>query len=168
MPMYSNNPMLNQQMAQLEQEFLQRKQNLVQNFYAQNQQQNSWNQQPTQAQQTQTQPQPVQNVNWVYVSGVDGAKNQIVQPGQTVWMMDNNEPYFYVKAVDGVGSSSLRIFQFAEVQEVVPEQPDQPQIDLSKYIQRDEFDALKAQLDQFVGANKKVSTKVNKGVESNG
>ena len=30
------------------------------------------------------QPQgPVQNVNWIQVAGVEGAKNQIVQPGQT-------------------------------------------------------------------------------------
>lgn len=163
--MYSNNPMLNQQMAQLEQEFLQRKQNLMQSFYAQNQQQNNWNHQNTQTQQTQTQPQPVQNVNWVYVSGVDGAKNQIVQPGQTVWMMDNNEPYFYVKAVDGVGSSSLRIFQFAEVQETAPEQPEQ-KIDLSQYVQRDEFEKLKTMVEQSTSTSKKQPAKANKEVDN--
>lgn len=159
--MYPNNPMLNQQMAQLEQEFLQKKQNLMQNFYAQNQPQSSY-------QNTQPQPtQPVQNVNWVYVSGVDGAKNQIVQPGQTVWMMDNNEPYFYVKAVDGVGSSSLRIFQFSEVQEVAPEHPTQ-QIDMSGYVPRGEFDDLKAQVEQLTTKQTKASVKANKGVEDNG
>lgn len=161
--MYQNNPMLNQQMAQLEQEFLQKKQNLMQNFYAQNQPQNNY-QQNIQPQQSQ----PVQNVSWVYVSGVEGAKNQIVQPGQTVWMMDNNEPYFYVKSVDGVGSSTFRIFQFAEVEDVTQEQATQPQIDLSQYVQRGEFEQLKAQLDQFVGSNKKVAAKANKGVEDNG
>lgn len=168
--MYPNNPMLQQQMAQLDQEYAQRKANIMQNFYAQNQQQNSWNQQNNQTQSVQqaAQPQPVQNVNWVYVSGVDGAKNQIVQPGQTVWMMDNNEPYFYVKAVDGVGSSSLRIFQFTEVQEVAPEQPEQPQIDLSKYVQRDEFEKLKAMVEQSASTNKKQPTKTNKGAEDNG
>lgn len=158
------NPALQQQMAMLEQEFLQKKQNLVQNFYAQNQPQNNY----TQNTQPQAQSQPVQNVNWAYVSGVDGAKNQIVQPGQTVWMMDNNEPYFYVKAVDGVGSSSLRIFHFEEVQEVTPEQPAQTQIDMSGYVKREEFDALKSQLDQFVGANKKVPAKANKEDVNNG
>lgn len=157
------NPMLNQQMAQLDQEYAQKKANLMQNFYSQ-QQGSNWNQQNTQK----AQQSPGQNVNWIYVSGVDGAKNQIVQPGQTAWMMDNNEPYFYVKSVDGVGSSTFRIFQFAEVQDVVPEQTAQPQIDMSQYVQREEFDELKAQLDQFVGFNKKVSTKANKGVEDNG
>lgn len=157
------NPMLNQQMAQLDQEYAQKKANLMQNFYSQ-QQGGNWNQQNTQAAQQQS---PGQNVNWIYVSGVDGAKNQIVQPGQTAWMMDNNEPYFYVKSVDGVGSSTFRIFQFAEVQEVTPEQTTQPQIDFSQYVKRGEFDALKAQLEEYTSTQPKRQQKANKGVEDN-
>lgn len=158
------NPMLNQQIAQLDQEYAQKKTNLMQNFYIQ-QQGGNWGQQNTQAAQQQS---AGQNVNWIYVSGVDGAKNQIVQPGQTAWMMDNNDPYFYVKSVDGVGSSTFRIFQFAEVQDVVPEQVAQPQIDLSKYVQRDEFDQLKAQLEEYTSTQPKRQQKANKGVEDNG
>lgn len=162
MSMYTNNPALNQQMAQLEQEYAQKKYNIMQNFYNQTQQ-NNWSQAPAQ----QSQP-PSQNVNWIQVSGIDGAKNQIVQPGQTAWMMDNNAPYFYVKSVDGVGSSTFRIFQFAEVQEDAQEQPAQPQIDLSGYVQRAEFDELKAKLDQLTTAQKKQSVKANKEAEDNG
>lgn len=158
------NPMLNQQMAQLDQEYAQKKANIMQNFYSQ-QQGGNWGQQNTQPTQQQS---PGQNVNWIYVSGVDGAKNQIVQPGQTAWMMDNNDPYFYVKSVDGVGSSTFRIFQFAEAQEVAPEQTAQPQIDISQYVQRAEFDELKAQLEQLTTAQKKQPVKANKGVEDNG
>lgn len=158
------NPMLNQQMAQLEQEYAQKKANIMQNFYSQ-QQGGNWNQQNTQAAQQQSSG---QNVNWIYVSGVDGAKNQIVQPGQTSWMMDNNEPYFYVKSVDGVGSSTFRIFQFAEVDDVAPEQPAQPQIDMSQYVQRGEFDALKSQLEEYTSTQQKRQQKSNKGVEDNG
>lgn len=158
------NPMLNQQMAQLDQEYAQKKANLMQNFYSQ-QQGGNWNQQNTQS--TQQQPSG-QNVNWIYVSGVDGAKNQIVQPGQTAWMMDNNQPYFYVKSVDNVGSSAFRIFQFAEVQEVAPEQATQPKIDLSQYVHRDEFDILKAQLEQLSTEQKKQPAKANKEAVGNG
>lgn len=35
------------------------------------------------------------NVDWVYVNGLQGAREQIVQPGCTAWMMDNNEPLIY-------------------------------------------------------------------------
>lgn len=158
------NPMLNQQMAQLDQEYAQKKANLMQNFYSQ-QQGGNWGQQNAQAAQQQSSG---QNVNWIYVSGVDGAKNQIVQPGQTAWMMDNNDPYFYVKSVDGVGSSTFRIFQFAEVQEIAPEQQAQPQIDPSKYVQRDEFERFKEQVEQLTTAQKKQPVKANKGVDDNG
>lgn len=158
------NPMLNQQMAQLDQEYAQKKANIMQNFYSQQQSVN-WNPQNTQTTQQQSSG---QNVNWIYVSGVDGAKNQIVQPGQTAWMMDNNDPYFYVKSVDGVGSSTFRIFQFAEVSDVATEQTTQPQIDMSQYVQRGEFDALKAQLEEYTSTQPKRQQKANKGVEDNG
>ena len=161
--MYPNDPELNQQIAMLEQEFAQRKANVVQSFY--NHKQSSLGQQNTQTTQQQSSG---QNVNWIYVSGVDGAKNQIVQPGQTAWMMDNNEPYFYVKSVDGVGSSTFRIFQFTEIQDVVPEQTAQPQIDMSQYVQRGEFDALKAQLEEYTSTQPKRQQKANKGAEDNG
>lgn len=159
------NPMLNQQMAQLDQEYAQKKNSLMQSFYNQAQQ-NGWGQQSNQSASAQTTS--TQNVNWIQVSGIDGAKNQIVQPGQTAWMMDNNQPYFYVKSVDNVGSSTFRIFQFAEVADVAPEQSTQPQIDPSQYVQRAEFDDLKAQLEQLTATQKKQPVKANKGVEDNG
>lgn len=163
---YPNNPNLQQMLMQIDQESAQKKANLMQSFYAQ--QNNMWNTQG--APQTTTQITPTQNVNWIQVSGVDGAKNQIVQPGQTAWMMDNNAPYFYVKSVDNVGSCDFRIFQFSEVvaDVVAEQQPAQPQIDLSQYVQRAEFDELKERLDQLTTTQKKAPAKANKGVEDNG
>lgn len=35
---------------------------------------------------------------WVFVPSEEDARNRIVQPGQTAWFMDNNNPRFYVKA----------------------------------------------------------------------
>lgn len=156
---YSTNPALNQQMMQLEREYEQRKANIMQSFYNQTQG-NNWGQQSA--------PTPAQNVDWIRVSGIDGAKNQIVQPGQTAWMMDNNDPYFYVKSVDNVGSCTFRIFQFAEVQEVAQEQPEQTQIDLSQYVQRGEFEQLKAQLEQLTNTQQTQPIMANKEVVSNG
>lgn len=158
------NPMLNQQMIQLDQEYAQKKASLMQNFYSQKQGGN-WGQQNTQAAQ---QKSSGQNVNWIYVSGVDGAKSQIVQPGQTAWMMDNNDPYIYVKEVDNVGSTTFRIFRIDEVHDIAPEQTIQPQIDMSQYIQRAEFDQLKEQLEQLTAVQKKQPVKSNKEATDNG
>ena len=74
------------------------------------------------------------------VTGIDGARNQIVQPGTTAWMMDNNAPYFYVKSVDGVGSVTFKAFEFHEVQANNP-QPVVENMD-AKYVTREEFNKL--------------------------
>lgn len=95
-----------------------------------------------QNQQTQP-PAPTTNVNWIQVAGIDGARNQIVQPGHTIWMMDNNSPVFFVKSVDGMGSTTFKAFQFTEI---LPEasNPVQNQQNTQKtdYVTRAEFNAL--------------------------
>lgn len=51
---------------------------------------------------------------WIFVSSEEDARNRIVQPNQTAWFMDNNNPYFYVKScvcrepVHGTGKLRLR------------------------------------------------------------
>ena len=85
---------------------------------------------------------PTQNVNWIYVAGVDGAKNQIVQPGNTAWMMDNNSPIFYVKTVDNMGSATFKAFQFHEIPLDAPTAPQKS----NDYVTREEFNALLTKL----------------------
>ena len=144
------NPALNQQMAQLEREYEQRKANILQSFYNQPQGGN-WGQQSALA--------PTQNVDWIRVSGIEGAKNQIVQPGCEVWMMDNNNPYIYYKSVNKVGSPEFHAFFIQEVSEADISQQtrpaEQPQIDLSGYVQRGEFEQLKAMIEQLTNAQEK-------------
>lgn len=162
---FSTNPALNQQMAQLEQEYAQRKANIMQSFYSQPQI-NGWNQQNSQS------TGPKQNVDWVYVASVEGAKNLIVQPECKVWMMDNNNPYIYVKSVDKFGSPEFHAFFIQEISESEISQQtkpiEQPQIDLSGYVQREEFEQLRAQLDQLTNVQKKQPAKANKEVVSDG
>ena len=90
---------------------------------------------------------PMQNVNWIQVAGIEGARNQIVQPGQTAWMMDNNSPVFYVKSVDGMGSATFKVFQFAEISpEALNQAQSQPKEERQEYVTRQEFDALLTRL----------------------
>nr|DAU49172.1 MAG TPA: hypothetical protein [Caudoviricetes sp.] len=92
----------------------------------------------------QVQPQaPTSNVNWIQVAGIEGARNQIVQPGHTAWMMDNNSPIFYVKSVDGMGSATFKMFQFMEIQpEAHRTAENQNSSANGDYVTRKEFDAL--------------------------
>lgn len=125
-PMYGVDAMAAEQMA-------------LQQRIQQMEQQRQQFQYPTQ----QMQAPPAQNVNWIHVAGIDGAKNQIVQPGQTTWMMDNNSPFFYVKSVDNMGSATLRVFQFQEIPPDALAAPQTHQKDYSdKYVTREEYNEL--------------------------
>lgn len=93
-------------------------------------------------------PQQLQtNVNWIQVAGIEGARNQIVQPNQTAWMMDNNNPYFYVKSVDGMGSATLKMFSFQEIpQDTVKVTQNTPIMNNEEYVTRKEFNELLSKL----------------------
>lgn len=96
-----------------------------------------------QNQQVQQPPAPTSNVNWIQVAGIEGARNQIVQPGHTAWMMDNNSPVFYVKSVDGMGSATFKVFQFVEIApETLNPAQNQNNTPNPDYVTRAEFDAL--------------------------
>ena len=102
-----------------------------------------------QSQQIQPQAQ-TSNVNWIQVAGIEGARNQIVQPGHTAWMMDNNSPIFYVKSVDGMGSATFKMFQFMEIQpETHKTAENQNSSANGEYVTRKEFDALLKRLGEL-------------------
>lgn len=104
---------------------------------------------PQMPQMPQSAQQPAQqsNISWIYVNGVQGARDQIVQPGQTVWMMDNNDPVIHVKAVDGMGTATLKSFQLLELnpqQQAASAQPD-----MSQYATRAELQNIADRLQKF-------------------
>lgn len=98
------------------------------------------------------QPQPMTNVSWIYVNGFGGAREHIVQPGQTAWMMDNNDPIIYVKAVDNMGGANLRAFALQEIQPgaSAQEQPQAPQIDTSAFATREDIQRVEAKVDKLI------------------
>lgn len=86
---------------------------------------------------------PQSNVNWIQVNGIDGAKSQIVQQGQTLWMMDNNDKIFYIKSVDNVGSANLKMFRFEEIDGNAIQQ------NSSTIIAKDEYESLKNEINDL-------------------
>lgn len=63
-------------------------------------------------------PQNVQqqasNIPWIQVPNIEAARNVMVQPNHTAYMMNQNAPEFYVKNTDAMGVATLRCFKFAE------------------------------------------------------
>ena len=89
------------------------------------------------------------NVSWIYVNGIQGARDHIVQPGQTAWMMDNNDPMIHVKAVDSMGTATLKSFRLIEVDPQQAQQQPAPQIDVSQFATKDEIKAVSDKLAQL-------------------
>lgn len=54
------------------------------------------------------------NMPWIQVPNIEAARNVMVQPNQTAYMMNQNAPEFYVKNTDAMGVATLRCFKFAE------------------------------------------------------
>lgn len=117
-------------------------------------------QQPMQTQQVQTVPQ-VQNTQQsgngiLWVQGESAARSYNVAPGMSVMLMDSDSNTFFIKSADASGMPlPLRIFDYTErTQQTQPHSPiteqsaPQPEIDLSGYITRDEFERRISELSQ--------------------
>ncbi len=110
-----------------------------------------------QAQQYQTQ-QP--NQSWAYVQGEAAAKSWWVGAGQSVLLLDSENPVFYIKSVDKSNVPlPLRIFDYKErqqnVSQPVPqiiqtEQIEQTNLD-DKYATRQEYNELQGKYDDLQG-----------------
>lgn len=87
----------------------------------------------------------------VWVQGEAGAKAYPVQSGRSVLLMDSENSVFYIKSTDTSGMPQpLRIFSYEELQEGVR---NEPSIDTSKFITRDEFEKAIADLSKKQNQN---------------
>ena len=108
---------------------------------------NTYNNQ-NQANKNQVQSVPEQqNVVWIQVNGVNGAKDVAVQPNQTKWLMDINSQSFFVKSSDGLGVSTMKCYRFEEFDPNFNENNNYNKD--CQYATKDEFEALKAKLEAY-------------------
>lgn len=86
---------------------------------------------PTQAQQS--------NVPWIQVPNIEAARNVMVQPNQTAYMMNQNAPEFYVKSTDQMGVATLRCFAFQEFNPTEQAAKEVLSAQADKLVSREEF-----------------------------
>lgn len=107
------------------------------NPYAQNQPLNGQNNMVQSMQQPQ---QMNNNIQFALIPSREVAQNATAEKGQTIYMMNQNNPEIYMKAADGFGLQSTRYFKLVEFN---PEQENQKNQQMSQqnvdYIPRDEF-----------------------------
>ena len=88
--------------------------------------------------------QPQCNVNWIPVNGSEDVRGIMVQPGATVWAMDNNDPIFYVKTADQMGVCTIDAYRYERIQ--VGAAPVPQNVD---YITRGEYQQLLARIEKM-------------------
>lgn len=94
------------------------------------------------------QPQVRQSSSIVWVQGEDGAQNYSVAPGNTVLLMDSSSNKFYIKSSDIYGKPTIRVYSYEE--EVKDQQKASDAQVQNDYVSRDEFNALKKQIDDLM------------------
>lgn len=88
---------------------------------------------------TQSPPPAQSSIQWV--QGEAGAKAYDVRPGQTVLLMDSETNVFYIKSVDINGMPlPLEIYDYTKRTSQSNTAPPQPQIDLSGFVTKEEFE----------------------------
>lgn len=95
-------------------------------------------QQPIMMQQPIPQPtQSTQNQILAWVQSEDEGINFPLNAGQSIFLMNQREPYLYMKSVDQLGKST-----FLKKRLVDESDNKEPTVDLSEYIRREEIDNL--------------------------
>lgn len=110
--------------------------------------------------QQQVLPQPQEDGEVVWVQGEAGAKSTYVKPGKTKWLMDSEQPVFYIKSADISGMPlPLRTFDFVErTSKQTPSNFTQkPKKKESEYVKKDELEAMVSEI-----LRKRVKARENK------
>ena len=95
-------------------------------------------QQPIQVSQPISQPtQNIQNQILAWVASEEEGTNFPLNPGQSIFLMNQKEPYLYMKTVDQLGKTTF-------IKKRLVDESDTPdsKVDLREYIRREELDNL--------------------------
>ena len=88
---------------------------------------------------------PAGNMQWIRVSGPQGAREVSLQPGAEAWIMDENRPVFYYKSANEMGQCTTKAFRFEEIS-----LDDSGQAaDMSQYVTRQEIQMISEKLSKL-------------------
>jgi len=97
------------------------------------------------------QPQQPQNTGVIWVQGEAGAKSYLVAPNTTVQLWDSERQCIYLKSADASGMPSMKILDYTIRENQPVNAPvsavSTPAVDLSGYVTKAEFEALRAELE---------------------
>lgn len=95
------------------------------------------------------QNQQAQLNQYAFVNGIEGAKSFQLQPNQSIFLMDSDNPLCYMKTSNSVGQSTLRYFRLTEVSENDLKATTQPQVNSNDYVLKSDFEVLSKRIDEL-------------------
>ena len=112
-------------------------------------------------------PQQNTNTNKIYVSGIDDVRSRTLPPNSDMIYLDNDKPILYQKVVDSKGQFEVKSFS---INPYSPEQDTKKEhsVDLSTYVEKSEFEALKQEFDTLKNKFTIKKAEVINGTTGNG
>lgn len=97
------------------------------------------------------QPTQQQTSGITWIQGESAAKSYLVAPNSSVVLFDSESQTIYLKSADASGMPSMKILDYTIRDQTAGNGPvsvsTSPAVDLSGYVTKAEFDALKAKID---------------------
>lgn len=112
--------------------------------------------------QVNTQPQPVpaqpQSSSIIWVQGEAGAKSYLVAPNTTVQLWDSEAQTIYLKSADASGMPSIKTLDYT-IRDRAQAEIRHENVPKVEFVTREEFEALKRQIEALTATPKKTATK---------
>lgn len=123
--------------------------------------------QPGNSQQTQTPsiPQQTSNIPWIQVPNIEAARNIMIGPNQTAYMMNQNAPEFYVKTADSMGVATIKFYKFNEFNPEAEMAAQLSQAQSENFVTIDQFNSFVNSVSAELDSIKKASVSVPKTEE---
>lgn len=84
------------------------------------------------------------------VNGLEGAKAYIIPPNCTAFLWDNDDQStLYVKSSNNSGQANVTKFNRTPIEQQKPAQAPAPEIDYSKWVKIEDFNALKDEVEKL-------------------
>jgi hypothetical protein len=96
---------------------------------------------------------------FAYCNGMEGAKGYYMPANSTVLLMDNDNPYFYIKTSDLQGRCTIRSFEFHEITEGGKAKPiENNSVDMTQFAKAEDIAVLSQKMDEMMSLLSKRQT----------
>lgn len=106
--------------------------------------------------------QPTSNIPWIQVPNIEAAKNIMIGPNQTAYMMNQNAPEFYVKTADAMGVATIKFYKFEEYNPETEIVNKMSQAQTDNFVTLDQFNSFVSSVSSELESIKKASSSLVK------